>query len=322
VSRLNNPFTNLYTTMKIYYALYDKATDMGGAKYWTWFEPPLTFELLDRFYGNFAAKNLPDLMKTDLTKFPFSGGIAHIADADSTRKNGWIVLYRSFYGGERDRGRQGIVILTAWVRTNETFESLLPIFNNETFKFVEQHAKELPVPAPSALTEKIGGNLPEKWQKGLEKFAPYITPQFDSHLKITDNPTGLDYDQSNAFTKNREEWEAEHIEKEAELNEQIDDLTTLKSNLEHQLTDTEQRLKKMTENRDSLFNKLEGEGLRHAKWAAFAVGLTFIVGGCVSYFLPNLSNLLWFVGASVALVVMLLWLVVWLKKFVFRLFFS
>jgi hypothetical protein len=206
-------------TMKIHYALYDKATDTGGAKYWTWFEPPLTHDLLDRFYGNFAVNNLPDLSKADLAKFPFSGGIVHMADTDSTQKNGWIVLYRSFYGGERDRGRHGTVLLTAWIRVNEAFEGLLTIFNNETFRFVEQHSKELPVPAPAVLTENNGGNFPERWQKGLEKFAPYITPRFDSHLKIMDNPTGLNYEQSSAFAKDREEWEAEHIDKETELEE-------------------------------------------------------------------------------------------------------
>ena len=228
--------------MKIHYALYDKATDTGGGKYWTWFEPPLTFELLDRFYGDFAVNNLPDLSNVDLAKFPLSGGVVHIADTDSTQKNGWIVLYRSFYGGERDRGRQGTVLLTAWVRANETFERLLPILTNETFKFVGQHSKNVPVPAPAALTEKIGGNLPEKWQKGLEKFAPYMTPRFDSHLKITDNPTGLNYDQSSAFAKDRAEWEAEHIDKAAVLEEQVDALTKNVTSLQSSLGSTQQRL--------------------------------------------------------------------------------
>ena len=241
--------------MKIHYALYDKATDTGGAKYWTWFEQPLTFELLDKFYGNFAVNNVPDLSNADLTKFPFSGGIVHIADMDSTQKNGWIVLYRSFYGGERDRGRHGTVLLTAWIRANETFEGLLPIFSNETFKFVEQHSKECPVPAPAALMEKIGENLPEKWQKGLEKFAPYITPRFDSHLKITDNPTGLNYEQSSAFTQDRADWEAEHIDKRAELEEQVNTLTASVTTLRSSLSDTQQRLVTMTTERNKLQNK-------------------------------------------------------------------
>lgn len=57
--------------MKIHYALYDKATDTGGAKYWTWFESPLTFDLLDKFYGNFAVKNLPDFIQNGFRKIPF-----------------------------------------------------------------------------------------------------------------------------------------------------------------------------------------------------------------------------------------------------------
>jgi Skp family chaperone for outer membrane proteins len=228
--------------MNIHYALYDKANDTGGAHYWIWFEPPLTYDLLDRFYGNFAVNNIPDLSKVDLAKFPFSGGIVHIADTDSTQKNGWIVLYRSFYGGARDRGRHGTVILTAWIRTNETFEGLLPIFNNGTFKFVEQHSKDFPVPAPDALTEKTGENLPEKWQKGLAKFAPYITSRFDSHLRITDNPTGLNYEQSSAFAKDRAGWEAAHIDKETALEGQVNALTANVTSLQSSLDSTQQRL--------------------------------------------------------------------------------
>ena len=277
--------------MKIHYALYDKATDTGGAKYWTWFEPPLTFELLDKFYGNFVVNNLPDLTKADLTKFPFSGGIVHIADTDSTKNNGWIVLYRSFYGGERDRGRHGTVLLTAWIRANETFEGLLSIFNHETFKFVEQHSKELPVPVPAALTEKIGGNLPEKWQKGLEKFAPYITPRFDSHLKIMDNPTGLNYEQSSAFAKDREEWEAEHIAKETELEEQAKDLKENATNLHFHLSEAQQRLATMTAERDK-YKKLYssdsgilGVFIKCFIGFLFALILMFII----SYISPNWS---------------------------------
>jgi hypothetical protein len=279
--------------MKIHYALYDKATDTGGAKYWTWFEPPLTHDLLDKFYGNFAVNNLPDLSKTDLAQFPLSGGIVHIADTDSTQKNGWIVLYRSFYGGERDRGRHGTVLLTAWIRANETFEELLPVFNNETFKFVEQHSKEFPVPAPAALTEKIGKDLPEKWQKGLEKFAPYITPRFDSHLKITDNPTGLKYDQSAAFAKDRAEWEAEHVEKATALEVQISALKENVTSLQSCLRDTQQRLTTMTADRDKFRDKYSAfdNGSMGAYIASLAIGLfiTFILMFIVSCISPNWS---------------------------------
>jgi hypothetical protein len=283
--------------MEIHYALYDKATDTGGAKYWTWFEPPLTFDLLDRFYGNFAVTNLPDLSKADLDKFPFSGGIAHIADTDSTQKNGWIVLYRSFYGGERDRGRHGTVILTAWIRTNEPFEGLLPIFNNETFKFVEQHRKELPVPAPAALTETTGGNLPEKWQKGIEKFAPYITPRFNSHLKIMDNPTGLNYEQSSAFGKDRAAWEAEYTDKETALEGQINALTANIESLQSDLSAKQQCLTTMAAERNNfqdrynnLNNGLMGVYVKCSTITFFVAGISiFILMFIISYASPNWS---------------------------------
>jgi hypothetical protein len=279
--------------MKIHYALYDKATDTGGAKYWTWFEPPLTFELLDRFYGNFAVHNLPDLSKADLAKFPFSGGIVHIADTDSTQKNGWIVLYRSFYGGERDRGRHGTVLLTAWIRVNETFEALLPVFSNETFNFVEQHSKDIPVPAPAALTERTGENLSEKWQKGLEKFAPYITSRFDSHLKILDNPTGLQYDQSSAFVKDRAEWEAEHVDKETALAEQASALTANVTSLQSHLQDARQRLstsqsdlEKTKRDRDKF---KYGASNRVMQFSAVSCGIVFIMMFFISSCAPNWS---------------------------------
>ena len=279
--------------MKIHYALYDKATDVGGAKYWTWFEPPLTYELLKRFYDDFVVQNLPDLSKADFAKFPFSGGIVHIADTDSTQKNGWIVLYRSFYGGERDRGRHGIVILTAWIRANETFEGLLPIFTSETFKFVEQHCKERPVPTPAALTEKTDGNLPEKWQKGLEKFAPYITPRFDSHLTIMDNPTGLKYEQSSAFGKDRAEWEAEHIDKETALTGQVSALTENVTSLQSHLQDARQRLsatqsdlEKTKRDRDKFKYDASNQVMQ---FSAVACGIVFIMMFFISFCAPNWS---------------------------------
>lgn len=279
--------------MKIHYALFDQATDTGGAKYWTWFEPPLTFALLDSFYCNFAVHNLPDLFKVDLKKFPFSGGIVHIADTDSTQKNGWIVLYRSFYGGERDHGRRGFVLLTAWMRANETFEGLLPIFNNETFKFVEQHSKERPVPAPAVLTEKSDENLPEKWQKGLEKFAPYITPRFDSHLKITDNPTGLNYEQSSAFAKDRAEWDAVHINKATALEEQVNSLTANVTALQSSLGNTRERFKAMTAERDKFQRQYDNlnNGLMFAYIKGFAIvfSILFLLIFIISYVSPNWS---------------------------------
>ena len=279
--------------MKIQYALYDKATDTGGGKYWTWFEPPLTFELLDRFYDNFAANNYPDLSKVDLEKFPFIGGIVHIADSDSTQKNGWIVLYRSYYGGERDRGRHGIIIITAWIRTNETFEQLLPIFENETFHFVEQHSKECPVPVPAALMEKIGGDLPEKWQKGIEKFAPYITPRFDSHLKITDNPTGLKYEQSFAFAKDRAEWEAKHVEKNSALERDVSILKEKEASLQSSLNDTKQRLVEVIAERNKFRDKYNysNSGSQGTYIACFAIGaiVVFILMFIISYSSPNWS---------------------------------
>jgi hypothetical protein len=279
--------------MKIHYALYDKATDTGGAKYWTWFEPPLTHDLLDRFYGNFAVHNLPDLSKVDLGKFPLCGGIVHIADTDSTKKNGWIVLYRSFYGGERDRGRHGTVFLTAWIRANETYEELLPILNNETFKFVEQHRKDIPVPAPPALTEKRGGDIPEKWQKALEKFAPYITPRFDSHLTITDNPTGLKYDQSAAFIKDRAEWEAEHVEKTIGLEGQVSALSENVTALQSSLGNKQQELREMTKTRDQIRDKYLqlSRGLTNVYVTCLSIGfvVAFILMFIISYASPNWS---------------------------------
>ncbi|MDR1925070.1 MAG: hypothetical protein LBQ66_11925 [Planctomycetaceae bacterium] len=221
-----------------------------------------------------------------MVKFPFSGGIVHIADTDSTQKNGWIVLYRSFYGGERDRGRQGTILLTAWIQANEIFEGLLSIFNNETFKFVEQHSKELPVPAPATLTEKRGGNLPEKWQKGLEKFAPYITPRFNSHLKITDNPTGLNYEESSAFVKDKTAWEAEHIDKETALEGQVNALSA-------NLDDTYQTLSAVRSDLDRKRNELNRyrESINGTVflWSSISIGVFFIVMFIISFASPNWS---------------------------------
>lgn len=113
-----------------------------------------------------------------------------------------------------------------------------------------------------------------------------MTPRFDSHLKITDNPTGLNYEQSSAFIKDRAEWEAEHAEKEAALETQVNALTaneaTLQSSLDnarHRLSETSNSLRSYMEQNKKLRENSIGYMIMHVCVTAIAAFiLMFIIG--------------------------------------------
>ncbi|MDR2706601.1 MAG: hypothetical protein LBC02_12550 [Planctomycetaceae bacterium] len=206
--------------MQIHYALFDQATDMGGGNYWTWADKELPHELLTRFYNNFAAKHLapePNRLGNELW-----GGIVHLA-AKSMEQCGWLVLYREFDGGHDRQNRPNrFVILTAWIRTNEVYENLVPVFNNETFQYISAHSKELPVPPPTELSENTGETI---MRSAFEKFVPFVNPCWDSHLQVENKPTGMDTTESDAFTQELgERLKAERLEKKhirEELNKKL-----------------------------------------------------------------------------------------------------
>ncbi|GHT44727.1 hypothetical protein FACS189454_02900 [Planctomycetales bacterium] len=195
--------------MQIHYALFDQATDVGGGNYWTWVDDALPHELLSRFYKEFAVKHLapePNKLGSELW-----GGIVHLA-AESMEKCGWLVLYREFDGGHDRQNRPNrFVILTAWIRINEVFENLEPVFNNETFLYVSAHSKELPVPPPASLSEETGEVA---IRSALEKFVPFVNPRWDSHLQIENKPSGMDTTETDAFAQELDErFKEERAEK-------------------------------------------------------------------------------------------------------------
>jgi hypothetical protein len=208
-------FINQKEKMKIYYALFDQATDMGGGNYWTWADKELPHELLTRFYNNFAVKHLapePNKLGDELW-----GGIVHLA-AESLEKCGWLVLYREFDGGHDRQNRPSrFVILTAWIRNNEVYENLVPVFNNETFQYISAHSKELPVPPPAVLSENTGETI---MRSAFERFMPFVNPYWDSHLQVENKPTGMDTTESDAFTQELgERFKAERLENKRIKNE-------------------------------------------------------------------------------------------------------
>jgi hypothetical protein len=206
--------------MKIHYALFDQAIDMGGGYYWTWSDEELPHELLTRFYNDFAVKHLapePNKLGDELW-----GGIVHIAE-ESLEKCGWLVLYREFDGGyDRQNRPNRFVIFTAWIRTCDLLENLEPVFSNNTFRYIAAHSKELPVPPPKVLSEVT--NEP-KMRNVFEKFTPFVNPYWDSHLKIENKPCRMDMTESDAFTKELDErFKAERRDKKRikdELNEKL-----------------------------------------------------------------------------------------------------
>jgi hypothetical protein len=201
--------------MQIYYALFDQATDVGNGNYWTWVNNKLSHELLTRFYNEFAVKHLaPEPNKLD--KNDFWGGVVHLA-AEGLETCGWVVLYREFDGGyDRQNRPNRFVILTAWIRTNEMFEGIEPIFTNEVFDYIANHSKELPVPPP----ETLPNSSESKMQSAFEKFMPFVNPYWDSHLQIENKPSGLDTLESDAFVKELDErFKEERQEKKRTINE-------------------------------------------------------------------------------------------------------
>ncbi|MDR3183517.1 MAG: hypothetical protein LBT89_11485 [Planctomycetaceae bacterium] len=195
--------------MQIHYALFDQATDTGNGNYWTWADGELPHKLLSRFYNEFAVKHLapePNKLGGGLW-----GGIVHLA-AESQEQCGWLVLYREFDGGrDRQNRPDRFVILTAWIRADNAYESIVPVFNNETFQYVSTHCQELPVPKPAALLEETGST---PMRSAFEKFVPFVNPRWDSHLQIEDKPSGMDTTESDAFTQEMSErFKAERADK-------------------------------------------------------------------------------------------------------------
>ena len=149
--------------MQIYYALYDPSVSTDG-NYWTWTSPEIGASL-NRFYGDVAVKNLPPepnkLQNTDLW-----GGFVRLAD--------WTVVYRYYNGGWDNKGRPGrYVMLTAWISATDTEKTdLLPIITNETFRYVAENAKTIPVPPPFSLKEQWVANkiTPSSFQDGEKTF--------------------------------------------------------------------------------------------------------------------------------------------------------
>jgi hypothetical protein len=204
--------------MQIYYALFDQATDVGNGNYWTWVNGELSHELLTRFYNEFAVKHLaPEPNK--LGKNVFWGGVVHLA-AEELETCGWVVLYREFDGGyDRQNRPNRFVILTAWIRTNELFEGIEPIFTNEVFDYIANHSKELPVPPP-----KISSSSSElKMRSVFKKFMPYVNPYWDSHLQIENKPSGLDMLESDAFVQELDERFKEERQEKKRIKEELNE---------------------------------------------------------------------------------------------------
>jgi hypothetical protein len=158
--------------MQIHYALYDQSYSNDG-NYWTWFDESLTRSVLNKFYSDFAAKHLPekpnDLMNTDL----WGGAVTF---------DGYLVLYRCVNGGyDRYDRPQRCVIITAWLecaklkRADIVGADLSQIFDNDVFRFTQEHAQKIPVPQPEKLTEEI--------KSGTFNAAQNITSQVDDLLR-------------------------------------------------------------------------------------------------------------------------------------------
>ncbi|MDR0336327.1 MAG: hypothetical protein LBI18_04480 [Planctomycetaceae bacterium] len=134
--------------MQIHYALYDQSYSNEG-KYWTWFDESLPWSVLDKFYSDFASKHLPP-KPNDLTNTDLWGGAVTF--------DGYLVLYRCFNGGYDNYDRpQRCVIMTAWLKTTDVVAGtdLSQIFDNNIFRFTQEHAKKIPVSKPEKLTEEI-----------------------------------------------------------------------------------------------------------------------------------------------------------------------
>ncbi|MDR3232603.1 MAG: hypothetical protein LBT46_02865 [Planctomycetaceae bacterium] len=199
--------------MQIHYALFDQATDTGSGNYWTWADGELSQPLLSRFYNEFAVKHLapePNKLGGDIW-----GGIVHLA-AESMEQCGWLILYREFDGGhDRQNRPDRFVILTAWIRADNVYENLVPVFNNETFQYVSTHSRELPVPKPAVLSEETGS---APMRSAFEKFVPFVNPRWDSHLQIESKPSGMDTTESDTFAQELgERFKAERADKDEKL---------------------------------------------------------------------------------------------------------
>jgi hypothetical protein len=152
--------------MQVHYALYDQSYSNDG-NYWTWFDESLPLSVLNKFYNDFAAKHLPT-KPNDLTDIDLWGGAVTF--------DGYLVLYRCVNGGYDRIGRpQRGVIITAWLKGADVVGAdLSQIFDNDVFRFTQEHAQKIPVPQPEKLTEEI--------KSGTLNAAKNITSQVDDLL--------------------------------------------------------------------------------------------------------------------------------------------
>jgi hypothetical protein len=259
-SVIKNEFLAIYQKgkMKIHYALFDQATDMGGGNYWTWADKELPHELLARFYNNFAVKHLapePNKLGNELW-----GGIVHLA-SESMEQCGWLVLYREFDGGHDRQNRPNrFVILTAWIRTNEVYENLVPVFNNKTFQYVSANSKELPVPLPTVLSENTGETI---MRSAFEKFVPFVNPSWDSHLQIENKPSGMDTTESDALVQELNvRFKEERLEKKRikdELNGKLQWTEELMRTQELEWKNIKERLESISNEKSAIIREKDAE---------------------------------------------------------------
>ncbi len=287
--------------MKIHYALFDPATDTGGGNYWTWGDMELPKQLLSRFYSEFASKHLaPEPNKLGHRLW---GGIVHLA-AESSEKCGWLVLYREFDGEYDRQGRPNrFVILTAWIRAEDMYEDVVPVFSNKTFQYVSQHSRELPVPSPPSLSDSTGEAL--IWTE-FKNFVPFVNPRWDSHLQIEDKPSGMDITESESFTKELEErFKEEREDKRIKL-QQANELMCAKEEhwkeQEHKLRLQMTNLKEMIRNKNSEIKSLKN-ATTESRWqlllggafcGVFLTAVLLVAVWCVRSI--NVSNFLKFFG--------------------------
>jgi uncharacterized protein YneF (UPF0154 family) len=124
--------------------------------------------VLNKFYSDFAAKHLPE-KPNDLTDTDLWGGAVTF--------DGHLVLYRCFNGGyDRFRRPQRGVIITAWLKSADVVGAdLSQIFDNDVFRFTQEHAQKIPVPQPEKLMEEI--------KSGTFSASQNITFQVDDLLR-------------------------------------------------------------------------------------------------------------------------------------------
>ncbi|MDR0338199.1 MAG: hypothetical protein LBI18_14035 [Planctomycetaceae bacterium] len=248
--------------MKIHYALFDKSADESKG-YPSWHSPEITEPMMSGFYSNYLVTHLHE-KPNSLSADALWGGIVHIA-GKTVDESGWLVLYREFDGGKRDTGGWGrpggFTILTAWIKTDEVYENLLPIFNNKTFKDVQSDSLAPgTINVPVSLIETISPPLPKVALGLKENAAQFISPLSDGHLKIENVVKDFSASVSaacDAFIANRSKA----------LTQQAAKLTTTNQELQKQLDSIKLQVVKLQEkiadfeNPQSFVNPLKKVGL-------------------------------------------------------------